>query len=1077
MAASIVRTPQWDDSYEQQFIAIPPLGNEVKLYLTHREDPHVESNTMVQLHLRKGFDNIQCSSYLTTQPGVLGVGSITGTVSIFNIKDQTIPEIHLRPKQPRPCNTIAFNMTNMVAVGYDKGRQDNSLQIWDIEESLRIRAGAEVTSSISTGLSTSTGLRHRAPVSSYLPNEAVLSTSFFTDSEYNLICGSYKFLRQIDLRSDAPVFQMATKCTLGLTMDPFQPNLFQSYSEDGSLAIWDRRKLTVSGGSGGHGASQRTSSSGSNSIVITESPVLQFNKLLSELPVRKIHNSCIRYSTMRRGEFAAIFNGDLIRRWHTGIVPASAENYSVGSGASGAGGASDLASSTISEQSNSETNPVLQSLKTQASKLYRSNEDSIFVSMVLDNKTDYEKVVSFDYSPDLNSHTSTNFVCMRQSGTVFRMPVVESIEGLDFNPSNEFTIVGPEGTLTNFVSQDVGNNHQNIMEKSLKSLEKLTIKHRMRRPSDRHNPGRNGYGRYGCGKNNDGDDGDDDDDDYDIETEELSTTVDDGDQSIINGGDTNREIDYRRASTDEDLVPLNKLLRPDDIFKNDICLVIKRRAAMGYALDPEINYQILQELDPNDYQLSLRNTWKWLGLAKKSLEKGTMVSEGIDLGYQGVLGIWNGAEALNDQKRIMSTGGPISNAWYTQAVRAITAAKGKKISGIHIPVNSEKKSLRKLCLIVSGWYLTEDEFEEKLQLLVSMGYVTKAAGWAVFHGNISKAIEILSESKKERYRLMATAVAGYLAYKDTNVNSPWKDQCRKMASEMDDPYLRAIFAFIADDDWWDVLDEHSLPLRERIGVAIRFLSDKDLTVYLNRIADTNVHRGELEGLILTGITSKGIDLLQSYVDRTSDVQTAALMAAFACPRYFTDPRVKHWIDSYRAMLNSWGMFKVRAKLDVARTKLSKSLNGRTTIQATPKQFYLQCTRCNKNISKPKLTNISQQAGGFNTANNQMLLKQFSKASNKRNEIVSSCPHCGAPLPRCAICLMSLGSLIPSTDAIERVHSNLTSSKTLAVKNNFKSWFSFCLSCNHCYHAHHAEEWFSKHYKCPVPDCDCQCNSK
>ena len=49
-----------------------------------------------------------------------------------------------------------------------------------------------------------------------------------------------------------------------------------------------------------------------------------------------------------------------------------------------------------------------------------------------------------------------------------------------------------------------------------------------------------------------------------------------------------------------------------------------------------------------------------------------------------------------------------------------------------------------------------------------------------------------------------------------------------MALELDDPYLRAIFAFIADDDWWDVLDESSLSLRERLGIALCFLSDKDL---------------------------------------------------------------------------------------------------------------------------------------------------------------------------------------------------------------------------------------------------------
>ena len=36
---------------------------------------------------------------------------------------------------------------------------------------------------------------------------------------------------------------------------------------------------------------------------------------------------------------------------------------------------------------------------------------------------------------------------------------------------------------------------------------------------------------------------------------------------------------------------------------------------------------------------------------------------------------------------------------------------------------------------------------------------------AALHGNVEKAIEILASSKKERLRLMSTAVAGYLAYK------------------------------------------------------------------------------------------------------------------------------------------------------------------------------------------------------------------------------------------------------------------------------------------------------------------------
>lgn len=33
--------------------------------------------------------------------------------------------------------------------------------------------------------------------------------------------------------------------------------------------------------------------------------------------------------------------------------------------------------------------------------------------------------------------------------------------------------------------------------------------------------------------------------------------------------------------------------------------------------------------------------------------------------------------------------------------------------------------------------------------------------------------------------------------------------------------------------------------------------------------------GNLEGILLTGLTKDGIDLMESYVDRTGDVQTAS----------------------------------------------------------------------------------------------------------------------------------------------------------------------------------------------------------
>ncbi|KAK6461456.1 elongation factor 2 [Scheffersomyces coipomensis] len=977
MSGSIVRALNWDNGgYEQQFLAINPIGDEVLLYQTNHEDPGTESNDLIKINSRSGFENIQCSSYSLINKGLTGVGSITGNISIFDINSNTSSILKLRPKQNRPCNSISFNNSNLIVAGFDKGRQDNSLQIWNIEHYSR----------------SSTNNHIKRPAVSYLPNEAVLSAIFYPDRESSILCGSYKFLREIDLRVDQPTFQMATKCTLGLTVDHFQNHLFQSFSEDGSLAIWDRRKLTTSN-------SAKGKSSLSSGNVITETPVLQFTKLLSDISSRKNQNPCVRYSTIRRGEFSAVFNGDLIRRWHTGIVP----------------GGTFSGDSDVDGKSKKEEN-IVQSLKQQSMQLYKGGEESLFVSMVLDVKTDFERVVSFDYSPDIISNTSTNFVCMRQSGSVFRMPVEECIEALDFNSLNEFSIAGPEGTTTKFLPIELreGMSGQlavaaaaangNFSKNGTNALRNLNLNDDLRKYSE---------GEL---------------------SEDLDSAMDD-DSIIAKNGNDGALARYGQRDEFEDYLPMNSLLDSSDVISNDVCTAIRRRAEMGYGVDFDENVRVLESLNALDNQLFLRNTWKWLSLAKKSLDKGTMISEGIDLGYQGVLGIWKGVDELSGQNRSAPDSGPITDVWFSQAVKSIVASKGKKTAGINISSSSERKVQRKLCLIVSGWYLADNEFEEKLDVLVSLGFYEKAAGWAVFHGDVTKAIEILGNSKKERLRLMSTAVAGYLAYKNSNVNSPWKDQCRRMASELDDPYLRAIFAFIADNDWWDVLDEHALPLRERLGVALRFLSDKDLNVYLNRIADSVVAKGELEGLILTGLTPRGIDLLQSYVNRTSDVQTAALISAFACPRYFSDDRIKHWIDCYRSLLNSWGLFRTRAKFDVARTKLSKNFAGNATIKAAPKQVYLQCSRCNKNLSKPKTNNMGQ------VGNTHILLKQFNKLKQPSKGTINACTHCGAPLPRCSICLLSLGAPLPH-DSIEDPTDSIIKSK---IENKFKEWFSFCLS--------------------------------
>jgi hypothetical protein len=59
-------------------------------------------------------------------------------------------------------------------------------------------------------------------------------------------------------------------------------------------------------------------------------------------------------------------------------------------------------------------------------------------------------------------------------------------------------------------------------------------------------------------------------------------------------------------------------------------------------------------------------------------------------------------------------------------------------------------------------------------------------------------------------------------------NSAWKTQCKIHGQSQTNPYIRAIFSYIASGDWRDVLDEKSLSLADRVGVALRFLGDDEV---------------------------------------------------------------------------------------------------------------------------------------------------------------------------------------------------------------------------------------------------------
>ena len=165
-------------------------------------------------------------------------------------------------------------------------------------------------------------------------------------------------------------------------------------------------------------------------------------------------------------------------------------------------------------------------------------------------------------------------------------------------------------------------------------------------------------------------------------------------------------------------------------------------------------------------------------------------------------------------------------------------------------------------------------------------------------------------------------------------------------------------------------------------------------------------------------------------------------------------QVTAWVESYRTLLDQWRMFNTRTELDLAITTA-----GSSSIDSS--QVFVCCYFCGKSISPwyKGLPRVGQTGS----------LTRQGVGGNKPK--IQSCPYCKKPLPRCAVCLVNMGTASGTSGTnIEHVTNTVRDMKL----NNFSSWFSWCQTCRHGGHAGHLTQWFSEHSDCPVTGCSCKC---
>jgi hypothetical protein len=462
--------------------------------------------------------------------------------------------------------------------------------------------------------------------------------------------------------------------------------------------------------------------------------------------------------------------------------------------------------------------------------------------------------------------------------------------------------------------------------------------------------------------------------------------------------------------------------------------IYRERCRQGYLFDCDKNSKIIA----GDW--ALERLWEIVERFQEQAADGGMVAEALDLSYVGVAAINAENIGSNPNRKLTPSPAKVEDA----ITQLVVARQLPPFDG----VRTERADHRQLCLEMCGWRYTTETLSEECQELVEKGLYYQAIVQAVLHERKHVALNILRSLI--RSKTVPNIGLGPLLASD-NINEEQREMCLWMAADTDDPALKALLTFLTTGTWRDVMKTNYLHLGYRVALGLKYLNDTELAGFIQSETARAVKNGDLEGLLLTGLGEQAMDLLQTYISKTNDLQTAVLATAFTNPLYVDDARWDMWKETYFNQMQSWRAFSERARFVIQHNQMSKTREGQSVLAAPTGQLTLRCNHCQSSLSRRDGRSLVDSARGLN-------------GPNASAGII--CPKCGRHMPRCGICKMWLGTPDPS----RRGGAN----ELKKLGDVMAKFMTFCVSCQHGFHADHARSWFRKHSTCPVPDCQCRC---
>ncbi|EKD19149.1 WD repeat domain-containing protein [Drepanopeziza brunnea f. sp. 'multigermtubi' MB_m1] len=965
--------------------------------------------------------------------GLVAVGTAHGEVSLLRIDDNSNACLTLPLKLQRPCQSVSFNTTGLLAVGLDRVRNDSCLQVWDVNQRLgdwdSHQKGWNVQS------------MNIEPKKKLEGSTSITSIRFYEDQPQTLIAGvKNQSVRIHDLRDpSSTVINFQTRCNNNLAIDYTDPNYFASSSLDQpGLVVWDRR---VSGRS-------TVSPMYLESFDQEEMPWGAVLKLDRAIQVDKnTFVKQLRFSREQRGALGVLSTAGQLQ-----ILQTKKEYVEPGS-------ANDVRDS-----------PELLEIKKSYDLEYPFFEHN--------HRRKYEhRIVSFDWLNLGTSELQGRVIALRANGEfeILQMPSSTAsqlsqlipwtpphhagdsyLNLMQFaDPIEQEKVLGPLYATAakaatpvfgpdKFTKRVTINSLSYEVQKSLSSTDDPVVD--LLAPSD------SGMG-VSASTTSEAESLGDDFTQLQVEPKESKHLPSAANRMPDSG--THKPLSSSRELNDQahysalSRIPISKSSR------EQLDHVMLLRVIDGYLFDPILNQKAVA--DDN----WLQDVWKWIAGAEEAAHDDAMVSLPLDLSYLGVHTVWMNKLGEKSKSRLVDSTVIPDGVQWERLIAVINKRAGRpSFEG----VQTARPHHRQLCLAICGLLRSPDELEEDLVTFEQSGKHTTAAAMALFEGIPKRAVEILKRGGTD---LLFVAMALDIKLKSPTAldldGSEWSKALESHPRMGEDPYLRAIYGYITTGDWTAIADSTSLPLRDRVWVALKNFPDQKLSEWLTKEMEEATRTGDIEGIVLAGITDNMVDILAKYVEKFMDYQTPILIMSFCYPRYIDDIRCDAWRRAYMDFLQRHKQHISRVRFHQQSTIKSRSRDGRPVIKPAPRQITIRCLNCE--------TSTANDLGNTGILADPTRPVSSSKM-DKRNPLTSSgingglcCPRCGSHLPRCAICMEFVG--MPRSDRPE-----ISTDHSIKRMANFPT---FCLKCKHVQHMAHAIAWFKRHNECPVPECQCPCN--